>query len=280
MLAFSLLVIVNVTNPPAAEGLGKIQCKPGVGMKQIDPIVARGSTQSAHMHEFFSNKFLLTMTQPWNANYSDLVNKATTCKNPGDSAAYWVPAMRANGNLLPAERFIAYYRSFNSERVGPVDKAYPPDMRIVANHYNYTCGQNSSMSNPVPYIPDCSKSSGTTYLTQHIDFPTCWDGQLNPHNVPGDTTDNSHLRYFIKGSPDKCPVGFPIRLPELRMTTSWGNGSPSFFNGKTMRLDSDMAGMQAGTSTHGDFWNTWNQAALEKMINDCIRTREGAGCNP
>ncbi|MEJ7705948.1 MAG: DUF1996 domain-containing protein [Nocardioidaceae bacterium] len=283
------LVTTSTTSLPQASAKAKIQCKPSVGFAQVDPVVSRGAVKSAHLHEYFANKTMLTLDAPQNATYSQLAGKTTQCENAGDTAAYWTPALLRNGTKLPAARFIAYYRSFDHQDVGQA-QAYPADMRMVTGtepdglrHYNWTCGQNSSMSNPVFVIPDCSKSSGTTYLTVHYDFPSCWDGKLNQHTGDGNTADfapsgvTNHLAFYRKGRPSSCPSGFPIKLPELRETISWGDGSPSYWNKSELRLSSDEAGQPAGSSSHADFWNTWVQAELVDMVAQCVNKAPASG---
>lgn len=273
LFMFAAFAALTLTTP--AEGLLKVQCKPSVGLAQVDPIVAHNVPQSSHVHNFFGNSTLLTLAKPESATFDDLVGKATKCANTGDTAAYWVPALLINGKATPADRFIAYYRSFDHKTTGAAEP-FPSDMRLVTDRYNWTCGQGSTMSNPVQTIPDCSKSSRTTWLTMHVDFPSCWDGQMNDHTVTGNTADfapsgvSNHLAFYVKGSPSTCPAGFPVKLPELRETVSWGNGSPSFWTGKTTRLTSDAVGAPAGSSTHADFFNAWVPAELQARVTSCI----------
>src|SRR5690242_13761378 len=84
-----LLVLGTIPNAAPAQAMAKVSCKPDVGMRQVDPITARGSATSAHIHEFFGNKTLLALTAPEDASYDQLVGQPTACTNPGDSALYW-----------------------------------------------------------------------------------------------------------------------------------------------------------------------------------------------
>jgi hypothetical protein len=53
---------------------------------QVDPIVDFGNPKSHHMHEFFGNT-----TTNANSTYNTLRAGGTTCDDPKDTAAYWIP---------------------------------------------------------------------------------------------------------------------------------------------------------------------------------------------
>ena len=276
------LLAALLTPTAPAQALAKVQCKPSVGYGRIDPIAARGMRMAPHMHEFFGNKALRGLPQPQNATYRQLVGRATNCENKGDSAAYWAPALLVGGKRLPAERFIAYYRSFDHEDRGAA-RAFPPNMRLITPRADWSCGQFTStyLRNS---IPDCSKASGNiVWLTVHYTFPSCWDGKMNDHSQAGNTADfapsgvKNHLAFFKKGTRSTCPPKFPIELAELRETVSWGNGNASYWKGKSnVRLATDMPGQRPGTSAHADFWNTWRQPALERLLRSCVQNRPTA----
>jgi hypothetical protein len=271
-LAVASLLAAGLLPASPAVAESKIACKPFVGARQIDPIVSRGSSHSHHMHAFLGNQRLLTLSRPQTASYTSLLGAPTTCENKTDTAAYWVPALYVGGVHRPPDRFIAYYRAWDGTDQGTGHRAYPPDLRMVANVMNWTCGQFSSRKGPYGSAAEanCGSARGTVWLTAHIDFPTCWDGRLNNHNRYGNTADFApmgvvnHLRYQTN---KVCPAGFPYKVPKLRMAVSYGDGTAAFWRGKTVTLSS------GPTSTmHADFWNTWNQAGLITMIRSCIES--------
>src|SRR5215207_1599856 len=53
---------------------------------QVDPIVDFGNPKPHHMHEFFGNT-----TTNANSTYNTLRAVGTTCDDPKDTAAYWIP---------------------------------------------------------------------------------------------------------------------------------------------------------------------------------------------
>lgn len=275
-MAAVFLATVMASAPSPAQALAKVSCKPGVGMRQVDPIVARGAATSAHMHEFFGNKALLGLAEPENATYAQLVGQATACANPGDSAAYWAPGLLVNGQLAPAGRFTAYYRSFDHKAVGTAGPC-PPDLRLVTGRYSWSCHENSTIVKQTT-IPDCSTATGTIVrLTVHYTFPSCWDGSLNDHTTPGNTADyapsgvTNHLAFFIKNKTGtSCPPGYLIKLPELLENISWGDGTPGYWIGKQLKLASDGPADAPGSTSHADFLQSWGPDALATMVAECI----------
>jgi Domain of unknown function (DUF1996) len=284
MIAVAMLAAALVPSGQA-YALAKVPCKPSVGMSQIDPIVARGSGASAHLHEFFGNETLLNLTEPQNATYEQLVGQATACTNSGDSAAYWAPVLLVDGQPLPAARFIAYYRSFDHKDVGEA-QPFPPDLRMVTARYSWSCHESSTIVRQQT-IPDCSTATGSTVrLTVHYTFPSCWDGQLNDHTVSGNTADyapsgvTNHLAFYVKSRKgNTCPAGYPIRLPELLENVSWGNGLASYWTGKQLTLSSDHPGDAPGSSAHADFLQSWVPTALQTMVEQCINVAPTATAN-
>jgi len=280
--AAAVLLLCTIPAASPARAMAKVSCKPDVGMRQVDPIVARGSTTSAHMHEFFGNNALLTLTAPENATYDQLVDQPTACTNPGDSAAYWAPALLINGQLTPAGRFVAYYRSFDHLEVGTA-QPYPADLRIVTARYSWSCHESSTIVRQVT-IPDCSTATGTAVrLTVHYTFPSCWDGRLNDHTTTGNTADyaptgvTNHLTFFTKTKTGtSCPAAYPIKLPELLENVSWGDGTPGYWAGKQLSLSSDGPTDPPGTTSHADFLQTWDPTALSTMVTQCINTAPAA----
>lgn len=273
-----VLILGTLPAAPPAQAMAKVSCKPDVGIRQIDPITARGSASSAHVHEFFGNKALLTLTSPENATYDQLVDQPTACANPGDSAAYWTPTLLVEGQVLPAGRFTAYYRSFDHLEVGTA-QPYPADLRIVTGRYSWSCHETSTIVRQVT-IPDCSTATGTAVrLTVHYTFPSCWDGQLNDHTTTGNTADyapsgaTNHLAFFTKTKTGtSCPTGYPIKLPELLENVSWGDGTPGYWTGKHLALSSDGPTDLPGATSHADFFQTWDPTALSTMVSQCINT--------
>ena len=61
---------------------------------------------------------------------------------------------------------------------------------------------------------------------------------------------------------DDCPSSYPVALPELVMRIRWDDQTPS---PGSLSLSSGSV-----NSMHADFWNTWNQARLEQLVEACV----------
>jgi hypothetical protein len=307
LAAVAAVAATSLTTAPQADALGKFLCD-DAGRAQVDPIVSHDSPVSAHRHLFFGNSALLALPNPESATYEQLSGASTSCDNPDDTAAYWVPDLvytdgALAGQSVDAKRILAYYRSFDHKTTG-VAEPIPADLRVVAGtanqpadvpldttRINWTCDERSSRTGPYPSIEaaDCGAATGTVYLTAHIDFPTCWDGQYSPRG-PGDTRDNEHLAYAV-GRPATCPAGFDHKLAELRETVKWGNGTAAVWQAGSVALVSDIVAREAGNpvasgqTLHADFWNTWVQTGgvhggMVGMVASCINTpRPPSWCN-
>ena len=57
-----------------------------------------------------------------------------------------------------------------------------------------------------------------------------------------------------------CPADHPVVLPKLTLTVVY-----PITDGKGASLSSGDA-----TTLHADFWNTWQQAALEQEVANCL----------
>lgn len=113
---------------------------------------------------------------------------------------------------------------------GQVTQAFPADLRIVSD--NFAVGPN-----PANLI---------------VKFPECWDG------VNLDSPD--HRSHMAFDSHNVCPASHPVRVPEItevfrypvNISTGYVLSSGDFSTG------------------HADFWNTWDQAALEALVDRCL----------
>jgi hypothetical protein len=300
-LALALIGLVATTalvSASPAQALGKVKCdktnQPVVAVGRYDPIVNHNGTGSAHEHQFFGNIAWHDLANPNAANYADLEGEANNCRHvlgqstSADSAGYWIPTLRYHsgpkaGQLVPAQQFTAYYRSFDHQDFG-AGLPFPADTRLVATKHDWGCGQFSGVPTG-PSIPSCEGQSGKPgrTLTAHVDFPSCWDGVLPNHRPSdvGSTTDNAHYAYPVKAKGgSSCPPGFPHKMVKLRETFQFAYTGP----GNDISLDSDHhAGVMDGESLHADFWNTWVQPDFEKFVATCVTSsarHSTAACDP
>ncbi len=236
--------------------------------KQVDPIVAPGppGTKSAHMHDFFGNRSVDS-----DSTYRSTLEAGTSCGLSSDTAGYWVPPLMGPSGFVEPERMIIYYRS------RPIDYGttipFPPDLRVVAGgegsypHAYWTCeGQSdNALETRAASPPDCEDRE----LKLHVSFPPCWDGLRN------DSGDHrGHLAYAYDDddgtstdiSDDLCPKTHPVKIPQVHIRVIF-----PVSHGPDYHLADHT------TSPHADFWNTWKQAPLERLVRRCLRA--GQSCD-
>ena len=237
----------------------KFPCKT-VGVAQLDPIVVPTGGPSAHEHFFAGNKGVPNGVH----DYDSAISQPTSCTFMGDTAAYWTPTLRtATGALVPA-KVVVYY-----DRMAQPITAFPPDFGMVwgytkgvfdpkqRSYYGWNC-DNTEPLKPDFSTVDCRGMSSSNVVTFRAFSPYCWDGI-----TPETSNFSDHVSYPV-GYPKNvnCPM-VSVVLPRLRVN----------FNFQTQFcpdcvLASDMQyGVTAGASAHTDFWNTWQQSALEGLVN-------------
>ncbi|MGW2147726.1 DUF1996 domain-containing protein [Nonomuraea bangladeshensis] len=223
-----------------------------------DPIVFPGLPGASHMHSFFGSRVTNAST-----TLADLQNGATNCNPAVDKSSYWVPTFYRDG--APVEpAIITFYYLGEGVRDDIVARTQPLPLglRIVAGNAKATGpGDGSSIARwsclhagQVPPSKDFVTCPSGTMLESYLDFPQCWNGR------DLDSADHkSHMAYPVAGA---CPSTHPVPVPKLRQVIRYPvSGDPSHF-----RLASG-----GGYTMHGDFFNAWPQAEMERRVRDCIR---------
>ncbi len=242
-----------------------------------DPIVFPGQPGDAHEHQFFGARGTDAF-----ATYARLAGGDTTCSDRGDSAAYWLPALYdADGVLRTPRRVRAYYYANSRDRSAL--RAFPPNLRIIAGDaratspqprgvINWLCRRHSNQSQGLPLAsaapPRCNRDA---YLSLSISFPDCWDG------VHLDSSD--HRRHMAYADSDqRCPATHPVKLPRLRLSITYEEKA---FTGGDFTLGGPRDHYHAlpWSAMHADFWNTWQQGALEQYVDGCLRRGRAVRAN-
>jgi hypothetical protein len=234
-----------------------------------DPIVFPGRQGAAHSHDFFANR-----STQFDSDYASLRGTplGTTCVNPDDKSAYWIPTVSWANNsgtrtLKPSTAHF-YYRSGGKppQTVLPP----PPELKVVPNtHVTWRCSQNTAASPS----PPTRCSSGALVVT--IRFPDCLAedeiGQLltdtDPNNSRFPNDHRSHMAYAVsQGDGTKlCPDTHPNPIATLFMEVKFKIGTTS----GSVSLSSDH-GAPPGSTMHADFFNAWDQEKLTTLVEDCI----------
>jgi hypothetical protein len=226
-----------------------------------DPIVWPGQPGATHSHDFIGNA-----TTNASSTYESMLGQATNCALPQDTAGYWVPTLLVDGAPVAIRVVNVYYWGIRGHT-----QAFPPDLRVIAGASAGVPSGTKSQARKTGWMcirdgavfaapPDC----GADFLRMIVTFPSCWDG------VSTDSADHhSHLAYPVAKT---CPADHPVRVPRLAVHVVY-----DLYDGTGAELSSDvMAGAPAGSTVHADFWNTWDQATLEHLVDTCIDT--GPSC--
>ena len=276
VLAAPLLTLLPAA-PVAASSAGWLVRCPFTHSAADDPIKLPGLPGESHLHDFFGNP-----STGAGSTYASMRAAATACGVAADTAGYWSPALYRNATkVTPAggsTRQQIYYRRNNvadSLAVAP----FPPDFRMIAgtataatyeqarangqkygSEIYWGCSNNSTGKLQTP-----PASCGTGIITLHVGFPNCWDGVA----APGvEMVAAGHVRYPSGGA---CPAGFGTVLPRVIQRFEYPVGVAT----GTVTLASGNP-----FSAHADFWNTWEQGALDRLVARCLNGRVDCGTDP
>jgi Domain of unknown function (DUF1996) len=221
-------------------------------MAMDDPIVYPGQPGASHDHSFVGN----TTTSAF-STLATLRAASTTCKRSGETAAYWMPTLLLNGQMLTPRGATIYYRR---KSLAPV-RAFPAGFKMIAGDRQATSPQgmkitywNCGAASTVPAsteVPTCPNTKSES-LRLHVTFPSCWDGRRL------DSADHkSHMAYAMRGA---CPTTHPVAVPAIslifRYATTGGSGVTLSSGGQY--------------SAHADFFNAWRQGTLTSLVNRCL----------
>jgi uncharacterized protein DUF1996 len=250
---------------PAAQNLRELQGVNFVGscafshMAMDDPIVYPRQPGASHDHSFVGN----TTTNAF-STLRTLRAGSSTCKRDGETAAYWMPTLLLNGQMVPPAAATIYYRR---RTLAPL-RAFPAGFKMIAGDRHATAPQgmqttfwNCGAASSVPAsteVPTCPNTRGQS-LRLHVNFPSCWDGRQL------DSTDHrSHVAYPTRGA---CPASHPVALPAIsliyRYPVTGGDGVTLSSGGRY--------------SAHADFFNAWRQGTLVSLVNTCLNALRHCG---
>src|SRR5690606_1069321 len=92
----------------------------------------------------------------------------------------------------------------------------------------------------------------TTPLALRVTFPDCWDGE----HLDSD----DHRSHMALSQGGRCPGSHPVAVPQLVLDIHYpvsGDAVVALASGSPY-------------SAHADFFNGWDQAALEREVAACI----------
>lgn len=201
-----------------------------------DPIVHPHQPNAAHLHDYTGNR----QTDAHTTTYDDLLAGTTTCNDRDDLAAYWVPALYADGVKVDPTRMTGYYR--RGDKHGDI-QPYPDGLKIITDGGTWQCG--GSITGPEGCRDD---------LKLRYDFPDCWDGK----NL--DSADHrSHMTNSRpRGDANQCPRRHPVPVPRLSLYVNYPADPDAVYS------------FTGGVAPHADFFNGWVRARLVERIDTCL----------
>lgn len=261
-----------------------------------DPIVAPGVPNGSHGHQFFGNHSA-------GADSTTMATGASTCDGgSANRTGYWTPGIidartsalqtsfdTIGGRTPGPTGYLAlqtyYKRGYQGVQRGQITRWFPAGLRMVAGDPRRTEPTGQGTSAVIQYactppgptgavfgtesIPSCSAGQNFQMI---IRFPQCWNGR------DLDSSDHqSHMAYSIVGV--GCPSSHPVALPEItehvrirvpagQNTAQWALTSDTYLAGQT-----NVAG-RAGYSGHADWWNGWDPAVGQAIIDGCYVPNE------
>lgn len=225
-----------------------------------DPIVKFGQFGASHVHQFIGNASANAAS-----TQTSLRAGTTNCNPSVDKSPYWVPALYRNGVVVPPESVIVYYQGITDPARAV---AYPQGLKVVVGNplaaspqenpsARWNCTLSSESSSDFMNCPAGTK------LQTYLDFPTCWNG------VDLDSPNHfSHMAWALGGIGAPCPGTHPVVVPRVQYVITYN------VNGGGLTLAGTRNGLNVtdapGYTFHGDFWNVWDQAELQRRVTNCI----------
>jgi hypothetical protein len=233
---------------------------------QVDPIVSRG-VKSHHMHDFFGNT-----TTNANSTYATLRAGGTTCSKPGDTAAYWIPTVKwidSRGTTrLTASQGLFYYRLADKNPTVDV-KPHPANLKIVTvqgSNVEWRCFNGTWSTTPPA---QCSNGK----LVVRTKFPDCIALDANGRPLRDSADHRSHMvDAVLQANGERlCPSTHPYAVPRFQINAQFPipttRGTPMLASGEYSTM-------------HADFFNAWDQPALNDLVNRCINAGPFSASNP
>jgi Domain of unknown function (DUF1996) len=224
-----------------------------------DPIVFANTPGASHDHSFVGNR-----TTNAFSTVDSLLGGSTTCRRSGETAAYWMPTLYVDGNAVAPTGATIYYRRKTRQQV----QATPPGFKMIAGDAKATGPQRRQVTFwncgvmvgvPASSTPPACPDTRGSFLRLHVTFPTCWNG------VSLDSPDHKqHVAYQMNG---RCPAGYDVAIPQISLIYRYPvTGQHSF--------ELASGGVY---SAHADFFNSWNQAELERLTRFCLNRLRHCG---
>jgi hypothetical protein len=170
-------------------------------------------------------------------------------------------------HVLTSNRAVFYYRAGGKDHttVKPFDK----NLKVITGRrVRWYCGTDDEKAGS----PDPPMQWASGVLGVRIVFPDCVAVDPNdPSGVRQQLDSADHRSHMVPSVAQgdgtrQCPDTHPIPVPTLTINVNF----PMPTTAGQVTLSSDDPGDPPASTMHSDFWNTWDQVELERLVVKCI----------
>jgi hypothetical protein len=272
--------------PPSAApdvvGAFRFVCTPS-HLSYDDPVVYPGQPGASHLHQWFGNT-----EAGAHSTYESLRRTGrSTCMNPLNRSAYWMPAMLdGSGHVVRPDYVTVYYkrrpasdpecRRLAAKGCAPI----PRGLRYVFGYDMVThkpanggvyfdCDGPGAVRGRFNTIAEAAKGCpSSARLGAVINAPECWDGKrLDSANH----RDHMASPGYGDWGYQKCPSSHPYAIPAFTMgawfTVGAGGADAWYLSSDEMPGKPRMPG---GSTFHADWFGAWDDATMATWTAHCI----------
>ena len=140
---------------------------------------------------------------------------------------------------------------------------FPDNLKMITSNVRWYCGTDDTTAGS----KDPPKICKSGMLGVRITFPDCYNGLDDPIDH------RAHMaRSVLQSNGTRlCPDTHPILVPTLVLNANF----PIPRTSGRVTLSSG-----AASTMHADFWNTWDQTELERLVVECINNGSPSDPHP